>query len=200
MASLIPSLIGAGGSILGSLLGGREREQPREYQESAVQKKQRNLIDELLQSLGGRKQYGDLFTMDEDAFQKSYVDPAKQRFNSQIAPQIQQQYIGSGQQRGTGLDDTLARAGVDLDQMLNQQYGQMQQRAQQNQLGAIGGILGQGPGYQPLSPAPEAPGFGQRFGEAAGGYLTSDAFTKSLGSIFDKRPEDKKPESKGWTS
>src|SRR5688572_31554021 len=52
----------------------------------------------------GQGEFSDLFNFDQDLFTKSFIEPAQAKFRNQIAPQIQQQYIASGQQRGTGLD------------------------------------------------------------------------------------------------
>lgn len=84
-----------------------------------------------------------IFSMSmKNRFKKSFVEPAMSKFRNQIAPQIQQSYIASGQHRGTGLDDTLTRAGVDMDAMLNQYLFQAQQQANQNKMGVLDRILG----------------------------------------------------------
>lgn len=164
----------AGGAIgaIGSAILGRAK--PKE---TPMQEKQRELVDQMLASLRGEGPFSNLFNVDEASFQKSFVDPMKQKFQSQIAPQIQQSFIASGQQRGTGLDDTLTRAGVDMDQLLNQFYFQQQQEAMNRQASAMGGILGQGPGVGP----------GQTAGEAAlsglGGFLGSPGFGEDIQGI-----------------
>jgi len=169
---------GAIGGAAGGLLGRKNKETP-------MQQKQKELIDQLLGSLQGGGPYSNLFNVDEAGFQRSFVDPMKQKFQSQVAPQIQQSYIASGQQRGTGLDDTLTRAGVDMDQLLNQYYYQQQQDAMNRQASTMGSILGMGEG------APSTPTKGQAIGQGIGGYMTSDSFGKDIGSIVgsftDKR-------------
>ena len=184
------STLGPWGALAGGAIGGigsaiLGRGQPKE---SSMQTKQRELVDQLLASLQGEGPYSNLFNVDEEAFQRSFVDPMKQRFASQIAPQIQQSYIASGQQRGTGLDDTLTRAGVDMDQLLNQYYYQQQQNAMNRQANTMGTILGLGAGVTP----------GQTVGEAAmqglGGFLGSPGFGESLQDIigsYTKRPQTK---------
>lgn len=163
----------AGGSVLSSLLS-------RNPKETRTQKQKRKLVDDLIASLSGGGSFSDLFNADDATFQKSFVDPAKSRFKNQIAPQIQQSFIAGGQQRGTGLDDTLTRAGVDLDQLLNEQFLNFQQSAQNRQVSTIGSILGAGEGVQPgLST-------GDKLSEGLSGFLTSDAFGESVGSIFKK--------------
>jgi len=173
MSFLAPA-IGAGASILSGLLGGRRHAQS----ETKMQKTQRQLVDQLLSSLKGNGPYSDLFNMDENAFQKSFVEPAQARFRNQIAPQIQQQYIASGQQRGTGLDDQLLRAGVDLDSLLNQQYYQSQMDAKSRQQNTINSILGSGSG------APNRTSIGQDVMGSLSGYLSSPAFANQTADIF----------------
>ena len=171
--SLILSAIGAGGSALGGIFGrGRGKE-------TAIQGQQRMAIDDILAGIKGEGPYASLFAADQEAFQRSYVDPAKSRFEKQIAPQIQQEFIASGQQRGTGLDDTLSRAGVDLDMLLNQQYGQFQENALQRQLGALGGVLGSGAG------APVGQSVGSAAGQGLAGFFASPGFSTGLSGILD---------------
>lgn len=173
-AQYLPAIISAIASGAGGLFSGNE---------TSTQANQRQLIDELMSSLKGDGPYSDLFNVDDDAFQKSYIDPAKARFRNQIAPQIQEQYIASGQHRGTSMEDTLTRAGVDLDQMLNEQYMNFQQSGQRNQMDAMSKILGAGTGSQ----GPQS-GF-DKFSQGIGGYLTSPSFNKSIDQILNKRPQ-----------
>ena len=163
MAWLIPlisAVISAGGAIGGGILG-RAKQTP-------IQRKQKELIDDLMSSLKGQGAYSDLFKTDEASFQKHYVEPMKNLFSNQIAPQIQQSYIYSGQQRGTGMEDTLTRAGVNMEDVLGQQYMNFQQSGQKNILDAIGKILGQGAGK-------ESESVGQGIMGGLAGY-TSGAF------------------------
>lgn len=160
----IAALISAAGAAAGGFLGRNKGD-----------KRKNALIDDLLASLKGKGSYNDLFSGDQAAFQKSVVDPAKNLFNNQIAPQIQQQYIQSGQQRGTGLDDTLTRAGVNLDDLINQHYLQFQESGKNRASSIINSILGGG------NPA------GQSAGSAAGqglaGYFGSKGFGQDANAI-----------------
>lgn len=177
MAAIIPYLPAIAGAT-SSLLGGIFAKQPKE---TKIQKQQRELVDQLLGSLKGNGPYSALFQPDEEAFQKSIVEPAKSIFRNQIVPQIQQGYVGGtyGQQRGgTGMEDTLARAGVDLDQLINQQYLQFQQGAQNRQTDVIGRILGQGEGVQ----KPES--FGSQLLSGLGGYLTQGGAEGDIANIL----------------
>ncbi len=158
-----PALISAGASWLSGKGSAKK--------ETKTERTKRKLVDKLLASLTGEGEYSDLFNTSDEAFQKSFVEPAKAMFRNQIAPQIQQQYIASGQQRGTGLDDTLTRAGVDLDAMLNQYMYQHQQDALNRKANVINGILGQGSG------AANTPSGTQDIFSGLSGYLTSDNFT-----------------------
>lgn len=143
---LIAAAISAAGSAGAAYLN-RPR-QPRQPAETQTQRNKRELVDQLLASIRGQGPYSDLFQANEATFQKSFVDPAKARFKNQIAPQIQQEFIASGQQRGSGLDDTLTRAGVDLDNLLNEHYMKYQQGALDRKQSAMNSILGADTGYQ----------------------------------------------------
>jgi len=181
------ALISAAGSIGSGYLAGRSS-----GKETKTQKSQRKLIDQLISSLGGEGPFSGLFATDEAAFQKSFVDPAKAMFTNQIAPQIQQSFIAGGQQRGTGLDDQLLRAGVDLDSLLNQNYLQFQNQGKDRMQGTIGKILGGGSG------GTQGMSSGQALGSAGAGYLSSPAFTDTIASLFNKKPDQEIPARKGF--
>jgi hypothetical protein len=172
----IGSVFGPWGTVAGGIIGGAaggflgDKGKPTKRQNQ-----QQELIDQLLASLKGDGAYSDLFNMDDNAFQKSYVEPAKAMFKNQIAPQIEQQYIASGQQRGTGMEDSLSRAGVEMDQLLNQQYAQMQQAAQERKLNTMNYILGSGAGQKPALTT------GQAVGQGITGYIQSEGFRTDLG-------------------
>lgn len=189
-SALLNALLPAVGPLLGGIFSRRQSE------ETPIQGRQREVIDQILSSIQGEGPFSDLFNMNEDAFQKSFVEPAKRQFQTQIAPQIQQSYIASGQQRGTGIEDALTRAGVNLDDMLNQYRFQQMQQGQERQLGALERILGQGPGA-----APEQT-FGQVFQPALGGYFASPAFNEGISSILDRfgRNKPKQMQRQGFES
>ena len=172
-AMMAASAINAGGNILGRVLGNSGPPA-----ETKMQKMQRKLIDDLLQSLKGGGSYSGLFASDEDTFNKSFRDPAMSRFSNVTAPGIQQQYLASGQQRGTGLDDQLLRAGVDMNQLLNQAYGGWQEAAKGRSMNALQAALGMGAG------APNQMSSGQAAMQGLGGYLNSDAFTQQVNQGF----------------
>lgn len=164
LAAAAPHIISAAGSIGGGYLASRGQKETKQ------QRRSRKTADELLASLKGEGPFSDLFRMDEAGFNKAYVEPSLSRFKNQIAPQIQQQYIYGGQQRGTGLEDQLLRAGVDLNQMINEQYMNYQQGAQNRGANAINSIIGMGAG------APEQATSGQQLSQSVSGYLSSPAF------------------------
>tara|TARA_R110000751_G_scaffold60367_2_gene126035 strand:- start:5580 stop:6260 length:681 start_codon:yes stop_codon:yes gene_type:complete len=173
--AMLASAASTGASALGNISQGRAQGKENRLARKSQQRKE-NLIDELLRSIEGGGRFANLFKTDEAAFQKSFVEPAKQRFSSQIAPQIQQQAIASGTQRGSGVDDQLLRAGVDLDQMLNQNFMQFQQQGQNNISNVLSSILGQAP-PQPFQAPPT---FGQTLGAGASGFLESPGFAELL--------------------
>jgi len=187
VGSLVPGVGTAIGTLGGGLIGGAAGGLlGRENKETPMQAKQKELVDQLLASLQGEGPYSNLFNVDEASFQKSFVDPMKQKFQSQIAPQIQQSYIASGQQRGTGLDDTLTRAGVDMDQLLNQYYYEQQRDAMNRQASTMGSMLQMGAG------APQTPTAGQAAMQGLGGYMASDAFGKDIGGLVGSFMDERK--------
>lgn len=169
---LITALISAAGSIGGGLLSRRGSE------ETPIQGQQGDLISQIMASIQGEGPFSDLFKTDDETFQKSFVDPAQQRFRDVTAPGIQQQFIASGQQRGTGLENQLAQAGIDMDQILNQQYAGFQQQGQQNLMNLMSSVLGQGAGARPEQT------FGQAAGQAVGGYFGSSGFESGIDSLL----------------
>lgn len=180
-----PPLIAAGASWLSNLGGDKETKN---------QRTKRKLVDDLLASLSGKGSYNDLFNTSEEAFNKSYVEPAKARFRNQIAPQIQQEYIAGGQQRGTGLDDQLLRAGVDMDQMLNEAYMGYQESGKNRKQNAINSVLGMGEGAQNNTSGWQAAGQG------AGGYLASEGFAKAIANYGKNNQQTNViPNRKGYT-
>lgn len=181
---IISALISAAGSIGGSLLGNQS---PKE---SKTQKQQRKLIDQLISGLGGQGQFANLFETDPEAFKKAFEQPALAEFQNRTSPAIQQQFIASGLQRGTGLDDALTRAGVDMQSVLNKEYMNYLQSGLNRKQNIIGQILGQGPGV--------APGLstGEAAAQGAAGYLASDSFSNSLDKIFEEW--NKQPDRPGF--
>lgn len=176
IGSVVPGIGTAIGSGIGGLLGGAIGGLSGRKKQTKTQKRQEQLIDSLLKSLKGEGPYSDLFTANQADFERSFAEPARQRFRSQTAPQIQQQYIAGGQQRSTGLEDTLARAGVDMDQLLNQHYLQYQQGKQANKAGIFNTLLN----------APDTgmnQSAGSAIGQGIGGYLAGGG-AKDIGDII----------------
>lgn len=176
MEPITATLLAAGaqaiGSIGGGYLAGRNA-----GKETPIDKRRKKLLDKLMASLEGSGPYADLYNFDENVFNKSFVEPAKAMFNNQIAPQIQQQYIASGQQRGTGLDDTLTRAGVDLNALLNQHMFEAQENAKNRKMSGINSALG----VQSGQPDPNSGG--QDLMQAGAGYLSSQSFSDSVADL-----------------
>jgi len=189
----IGSFFGPWGTAAGGLIGGAAggffgREKSKE---TDIQKKQRQLVDDLLGSLNGSGPYSDLFNPNEADFERSFAEPARNRFRNQTTPQIQQGFIASGLQRGTGLEDTLARAGVNMDDIINQHYMDYAQQAQNRKAAALGQVLGQGPGA-----APEQSGWDAAL-QGIGGYLSGPTFGKDIEGILNSfnRPKTEQSES-----
>lgn len=182
LASLGGGALSASGSRSQAAAQGKMNKPYGQFQE-----RKNRLIDELLASVGGGGKYGDLFKTDQAAFQTSFVDPAKSMFNNQIAPQIQQQGIASGMQRSSSMDDQLMRAGIDLDQMLNQNFMQFQNQGKDRISGTLNAILG-GNAASPLT-APMTSN--ETMTGTASGFLKSDAFSNLLNS-FGQQPDKEK--------
>lgn len=144
--AIIAALITAASTMASSFAG-----KGKTQRETPTQKQQRNLINDLMQGLQGQGQYADYFGSDYDAFQKSYVDPAKKLWGEQIAPQVMQGLDATGFGRSTSFDDALTRSGVDIDMMLNQAYGDFQNKALNRQGDAMNSILGSNQGIGPQS-------------------------------------------------
>lgn len=174
MAAFLPAALTAAGSIAGGFLSGRSS-QPKE---SKTEKTRRHFLDKLIASLDGSGPFSDLYSADEATFQKSFVEPAKQRFASQIAPGIQQKYAASGMKQSSAMEDQLLRAGVDLDQMLNQQYYNFQQDAMNRRQGGINQVLGFSGG------TPAGTSGWQDFGQAVSGYASGPQFGKDIDAIL----------------
>jgi hypothetical protein len=173
-AGLITAAVsGAGQGMLGAASNRSQNKANKALNKAGTrfQEKKYQLIDDLINSIAGNGRFSSLFNADEAAFQKSFVDPAKAMFRNQIAPQIQQQSIAGGMQGSSTLDDQLLRAGVDLDQMLNQQYMQFQNQGNDRAMNAISGALGTNAPYRTASPTGASAMFG-----AASGFLGSQGF------------------------
>ena len=169
-AALLQAGLGMGASAIGGLFG-------RNKGPTQQQQNQQNQIDQILAGLRGEGPYAQMFSADRETFDQMYGDPAREQFRTQTTPAIQQGYIASGQQRGTGMEDTLTRAGVNMDQMLNQQYGQYQQNAMANQMNAINSILG----YQGQ---PNQQSAGSAAMQGVGGYFAGSGFGSNLDDIL----------------
>ncbi len=155
------------GPILGGLASGAAGGLFSKFgtkQRDTTPKFQKQLIDQLLQGLQGQGPLASMFQTDQGAFQTSVADPLLQQFQQQTAPEIQQKFIASGQQRGTPLESSLTRAGTDVQSKINELFLPFQQGAQNRQQQAIQQLLG----FSPSSETDITP-----FGGAAAGFLQS---------------------------
>jgi hypothetical protein len=171
-APFAPAIIGAAGSAIGGAIGAGGNK------ETKLQRQRRKLIDELLGSLrSGSGPFSDLFASDQETFEKGFAEPARQRFRDRGAPMIQQKFINAGLQRGTGLDDELARAGVDLESEINKNLMQYEQSALDRKMNILKGIMGGSEAGPQTSP-------GQGALEGLAGYAASPGFQKNLEDLF----------------
>ena len=200
--ALIAQLISAGAAGLGGMMGNRGGTPQPQWMtppQTEMGQKKQELIDQLLSSVNGDGPYKDLFNVDEAGFQKSFVDPMTNMFNNQIAPQIQQNYIAGGQQRGSGIDDTMTRAGVNMQDMLGQQYAQYQQNAQGNKANALNSILGfQEPQAQLYSGSQDPMSGSGAFGSGVAGFASSPGFGNSFQDMLTKYMNQGSSGSKGF--
>lgn len=182
----------------------REMRPPPQFtpKESKIERRKRKLIDDLLYSLKNPDgAFSDLYESDEDIFQKYYVDPAKSRFENEIAPSIQRKYIAMGQDYGSGLQDSLTRAGVDMDQLLNQEYMKFQQESLNRRQNTINNILGVPPGPTPQNiPQPQQSNVDYSTSGAlkqgAAGYLSSDSFRNSIEDMLYSMNKSQRPDQR----
>lgn len=180
---IIAAGIGAAGAIGAALISNQQPKQAK-VKETKTELYRRQLLDELIGSLrSGGGEFGGIFDTSEEGFQKNYVEPAKARFQNQIAPSIQQKYIAGGQQLNSGLNDQLLRAGVDMDQLLNEQYGNLREKAMDRKANLLNTAIGGNTG----TPTQSGGGFssGQAASIGAANYLGSDAFGKNVEDILN---------------
>jgi hypothetical protein len=145
---------------IGGLLGGAE--QPGIEQVSTLTDQQQQVLSQLLTGIQGGEfsQFGQSEQFGEglgalsgllggfdpqrttEAFQQQVADPARQQFQEEVLPSIQERLIGAGAGRGTTAQRQFAQAGQRLEQGLSGQLaGQLQQGEQlgaQQQLQALG--------------------------------------------------------------
>lgn len=118
---------------------------PSREQVPTMTPQQMQLLNQLIGGLGGQGGAFGGFGVDEDFFQKSFVDPALKQFETRTAPAIQQKFIAAGAGQGSNLEDVLARAGADVQGQLNQQLAGLLENAQERQLRGAGLALGASP-------------------------------------------------------
>jgi hypothetical protein len=82
----------------------------------------------------------------QDVFQQSFVDPAMQALQTQIAPAIQQRFTDANAGSSSALNQALSQSATDLSTSIGSQYGQFlqgQQGLQQNAISQFLPLLGQ---------------------------------------------------------
>tara|TARA_R110000868_G_scaffold114392_1_gene306590 strand:+ start:252 stop:872 length:621 start_codon:yes stop_codon:yes gene_type:complete len=176
LAAALPAVISAAGSAASGYLAGQGNK------ETKLQRQRRKLLGDVIESVRtGKGDYADLFASSWEDFDKGFAEPARQRFRDRGAPQIQQQYIHSGMQRGTGLDDALARAGVDLEGQINSNYMQYQNSALNRKQNLLNTAM------SGTEAGPQSSGW-ENAAQGLGGYMGSEGFQKNLENIFNPKP------------
>lgn len=189
LGSFVPGIgtgIGAGvGGVAGGILGlfsGKSGKKDKIKNHNRMTPEQQTLLSEVMNSLtGGGGQFSDLygqFNPEQAAgvFQKGVGDPAMRNFNQRVIPGIQQAFADQG--ASSGLNNSLATAGRDLQEGLDSQLAmfiqQQQNMSNQNRMQGIN----QGLNTQAYTPylqqgnsgmVPQLlSGFSQGAGQAAG--------------------------------
>lgn len=147
---------------------------------------QMGLFQEFIQGLsGGGGSFGNMFGEFDpqnasDTFQKGVADPAMRNFQQRVIPSIMQSFADQG--ASSGLNNSLATAGRDLEENLSSQLANFiyQSQMQHNQNRLQG--LGLGLQTKAFSPYVQQgykgilPGFVEEFGKGAGQAAGAAAF------------------------
>lgn len=143
---------------------------------------QDDLLNNLMMGLQGQGPMAGLFGVDQQSFQNSFVDPMMRQFEQRTAPAIQQRFIASGGARGSNVQDTLTRAGADVQGQINQKLAELISQAQNRAMqGAQLGLGTQAFGFQenpgqtgliPQLASGIAGGFAQPFGQGIANYAS----------------------------
>lgn len=139
---------------------------------------QTDMLNQLLQGLMGQGgQFGEMFgefdpTQTTNMWEQGVAAPAMRNFQQRVIPSIMQSFADQG--ASSGLSNSLATAGRDMEENLNSQLAQYLWQAQmQHQQNRMQG-LGLGLGTKQFMPYTQAgyaglvPGFFQSFGEGMG--------------------------------
>lgn len=146
IGSIFPGIgtgIGAGvGGLAGGLAGllsGKSGKKGKIKNFARMTPEQQSLLNEVMSSLtGGGGQFGDLYgqfnpEQAANTFQQGVANPALRNFNQRVIPGIQQAFADQG--ASSGLNNSLATAGRDLQEGLDSQLAMFiqQQQNMQNQ-------------------------------------------------------------------
>jgi len=134
--AIIAALINAAASI-GSGVFGRERGSPL----TDIQKNQNNIIELIMQAVRGEGPLAGLINADENAFQQSVANPLLNQFQNQTVPAIQQSFIKNRLQGGTGINDAIARSGINLQDMINKNLLDYQSSRENNLVNLLNAAL-----------------------------------------------------------
>lgn len=146
-----------------------------------LQTKDQKVMQKLIQQ-GLTKDKGplaDLFgSFDEAAFKQGVTDPSIKEFQEKILPQLQEQFINSGQTLSTGFGKAQLQAGNDLQSKLAQLMYQAREGQKQNRIGGVNTALGT-KGFENLyrkETSGAVQGFANAAAESAGKGLGNLAF------------------------
>jgi hypothetical protein len=145
---------------------------------------QMQAFQQLFSSLtGGGGAFSDVFgefdpTATQQMFEQGFVEPSMRNFNQRVIPEIMQSFADQG--ASSGLSNSLASAGRDLQSNLGSQLSQLlysaQLQNQQNRMGGLGMLMGAQPNQQYIQQGSSGfipswlQGFGSGFGKSFGGW------------------------------
>jgi hypothetical protein len=171
--------------MLGRSLFGSKDKVKRQQVYTPEQMQAMNQIFTALQGGGGA--FGDMFGQFDpqqtaDVFQKGVADPAMMNFRQRVAPGIQEMFADQG--ASSGLANSLASAGSDLQSGLNSQLemfmNQSRMQNQQNRMGGLQAFMGAQP-YQNYTQAGSPGLLGGAFSSLAGGLGKSFPWQNMFG-------------------
>jgi len=194
--------IGGGIGGLAGLLGGADK---KAKQTSTLDPQQRQLLDDyMMAAQKGQGPLADLFGQTDQNqfrgfFERSYANPALERFREEIIPEITGQFRGQGLENSSYLGGALAKEGGKVQRNLDDQFAnlQFQQSNQnmQNKRSAIEKILGMQTFAQGQPQKSSVGQFLDQIGKPAGQLLAnklSDGNFQGfdLGKLFGKKSQD----------
>lgn len=136
--------IATGASVLGSFLGGKKKKR------STLDKRQKKLYKDQMNAIYGRGPLADLYGFDPEStrsmFEQVYAQPAYQKFQEEVVPNITGSFRGKNLQNSSYLGQGLSKAGSDVQAGLDRNLAEMLYKGQQDALtrraGAVQNLQG----------------------------------------------------------